>query len=90
MVQVSLALVDALLSRKSSATAALERVATHVPCEVAIGANGRVCIDAVTPARTALVAQVLLNAEHLNAAQMNTMVNALLAKAQQEGVFDKT
>ena len=78
------------MSRSSDATEALERVAAHVPCEVAIGANGRVCIDAVTPVRTALVAQVLLNAEHLRGAQMRTMVNALLAKADQEGVFRET
>jgi exosome complex component RRP40 len=63
----------------------LHRLGREFPFEIAVGHNGRFWINAVTPARTLLVAQALINAEFLSDAQVDTMVTVLVQQARASG-----
>jgi len=50
----------------------------HFPFEVAIGVNGRVYINSMTPVQTVLIANAILNSEHMKPKGVQDMVQKLV------------
>lgn len=65
----------------------LSRLGREFPFEIAVGHNGRFWLNAVTPPRTLLAAQALINAEFLSDAQVDTMVTVLVQQAHAAGTL---
>lgn len=63
----------------------LNRLGREFPFEIAVGHNGRFWLNAVSPARTLLAAQALINAEFLADAQVDTMITVLVQQAKAAG-----
>ena len=57
----------------------LKCVARHVPFEVAVGANGKVWLNAASPLIVILVSNAILNSEHMDRRQTDNMVTKLMS-----------
>jgi len=64
-----------LLDEKS---VVLQALGKHFPFEVAIGVNGRVYINSMTPVQTVLIANAILNSEHMKPKGVQDMVQKLV------------
>ena len=56
----------------------LQALGKHFPFEVAIGVNGRVYINSMTPVQTVLIANAILNSEHMKSKGVQDMVQKLV------------
>lgn len=50
----------------------------HIPFELAVGFNGKVWVNSGHPIHTVLIANAILNSQHMNNALIQTMVNRLV------------
>ncbi|KAI3424177.1 hypothetical protein D9Q98_009536 [Chlorella vulgaris] len=76
VVEVSTTLARSLLSRPPAAV--LSALGRSLQFELAVGQNGRVWLDAPSPATVILVANAIQSSEFLSAAQQEALVAALL------------
>lgn len=57
----------------------------HLPYEVAVGINGRIWVKATTIEHTILVANSILNSQHMTKEQVQAMVQSLLRQNKTKG-----
>lgn len=66
------------LSCLAEDSAILTTLGSYLPYEVAVGINGRIWVKATTTENTILVANSILNSQHMTKEQIQAMVQTLL------------
>ena len=82
LVRVSSATARGLLHPKS---AVLTRLGSHLPFEVAVGANGLVWLRGSNMVDTVVLRNAIANCGGLSSANANAMVDAIVAKGKEKG-----
>lgn len=81
-VATTLSFAQSLLTPATDSSPVLEECGRFVPYEVCIGVNGRIWINSGSRIATILIANAIVNAQHLTRAQTVAMVSAIMQTIQ--------